>query len=239
MDTSGADGGVNGVVQKVATLKNQIERVGMSVDELIDFPDLARLATIPEDVIRRLFEGEAVAAEEIDLPFPSRLRHLMRTKRHADGSSYTQAQIAAAIEVSTGTIQSLVSGARNPGFDVGRKLESLFEIPAGRLSRNGSDALSDALDRTVEGVMLMAELKGIELAQLSLRGSSPLAGNDALARAVRGALDEAEAQRRAAPTENLQAREISEELQKIPEAERGSFIEMIKHSARLWRRPRS
>lgn len=123
----------------------------------------------------------------------------MPTKLREDGKRYTQGQIAEYVGVTVATIQNLLRGTRNPGLDVASKLETFFEVPAGRLSRDGSDALVSALDRTVEGVMLMAQLKGIELSNLSLRGGSPLVGDDALAKAVRSALNEADAQRRAAP----------------------------------------
>ncbi|MCX4682131.1 helix-turn-helix domain-containing protein [Streptomyces sp. NBC_01433] len=227
---------MNDVAEKVATLKNQIEQLGMTVDELLDFPEVAKRAALPEEVIRRLFAGEAVAAEEIDLPFSERLQYLLPTKLREDGKRYTQGQIADYVGVTVATIQNLLRGTRKPGLDVASKLETFFDVPAGRLSRDGSDALVSALDRTVEGVMLMAELKGIELTNLSLRGGSPLVGDDALAKAVRSALDEAEAQRRAAPTEILEAREIGEEMRRIPEAERTSFKDMVMHSAKMWRR---
>ncbi|MFF9074580.1 helix-turn-helix domain-containing protein [Streptomyces sp. NPDC014872] len=236
METSGATGGVNDVAEKVATLKDQIEQLGMTVDELIDFPEVAKRAALPETVIRRLFAGEVVPSEEIDLPFSERLQHLVPTKLREDGKRYTQGQIAEYVGVTVATIQNLLRGTRKPGLDVASKLETFFDVPAGRLSRDGSDALVSALDRTVEGVMLMAQLKGIELTNLSLRGGSPLVGDDALAKAVRSALNEADAQRRAAPTEILEAREIGEELRKIPEEERPSFKDMVMHSARMWRR---
>ncbi|MFM9452328.1 helix-turn-helix domain-containing protein [Streptomyces europaeiscabiei] len=233
--------GVEGVAAAVAAVRAELEELGQGID-IIEYSRLTHETGIAEDTIRKLFAGEDVSPEEVDLPFKARLRFLMETRR-PKGRKYTYQEVADAVGVDKSTITNLLNGKRNPGFDVGTDLAEFFQVP-GFFAVKPDRALLTALEPTLVQARFIAGLRGEQVEMVALRGSLA-AGSDKLARELQLAIQQAvetaktmnqAATQKPAPEEDPELRELTDTVSRLPEPSRKSVVGILRTAVGLARR---
>ncbi|MDX3694837.1 helix-turn-helix transcriptional regulator [Streptomyces europaeiscabiei] len=234
--------GVEGVAAAVAAVKAELEELGQGID-IIEYSRLTHETGIAEDTLRKLFAGEHVSPEEVDLPFKARLRFLMETRRPKDGRKRTYQEVADAVGVDKSTITNLLNGKRNPGFDVSNDLAEYFQAP-GFFTVRPDRALLTALEPTLVQARFIAGLKGEQVEMVALRGSLA-AGSDKLARELQLAIQQAvetaktmnqAATQKPAPEEDPELRELTDTVSRLPETSRKSVLGILRTAVGLARR---
>ncbi|MFH8257809.1 helix-turn-helix domain-containing protein [Streptomyces roseolus] len=229
MDTPDTPGEQD-LARVVAALTKQIKALDRTPEGLIDFGHIESTTGIEADTVRRLFAGEAVAPEALNHSFPERLHFLRKTHPREDGKQYSADQLAQRVGIARATMTALIRGDRNPNVDVNRSLERLFGVTPGFLTMSGEEALVKALERVSDQVLLLAQLRGVRIEHLALRGSIAT-GNDELAQELRAALlsglatpaPPAEAQ-----PEDTELRELTDTMRALPAGRRRSVLNVVR-----------
>ncbi|MFK0143202.1 helix-turn-helix domain-containing protein [Streptomyces murinus] len=213
---------VQDLAAALAAVKTELAQLGHDLD-VIKLSDITYETGIPEGVIRKLFAGKRVAAEMIDLPFKERLDFVVRTRVKGDGTPYTMTEIAASVGASKATISSLLSGTRNPGFEVSKKLTEFFRVDPGFFSVRGDKALLRALEPAMRQARLLASLKGQNVELLALRGSLA-GGSPQLAEELQEVLEQvvakAQAASKLASEDDPELRELTDTVRALPDRKR-------------------
>ncbi|ROP44183.1 helix-turn-helix transcriptional regulator [Streptomyces sp. PanSC9] len=161
---------VEGLMAALASVKAELAEMGHSPD-VINLRQVSYETGIAEPTIAKLFAGMPVPDDEVDLSFRDRLRFLVATRRGPEGCEYRPSEIAAAIGVSKATVNALLNGTRNPGFDVSRALAEYFAVDPGFFSIRGDRALLRAIEPAMRQARLLASLRGEHVEMMALRGS--------------------------------------------------------------------
>lgn len=222
--------GEHDLARVVAALTDQIRALDRTPEGLVDFDHIESTTGIAADTVRRLFAGEAVPSEELNHSFPERLQFLRRTHLREDGKQYSADQLAQRVGIARATMTALIRGDRNPNLEVNTSLERLFGVTPGFFTMSGEEALVKALERVSDQVLVLAQLKGVRIEHLALRGSIA-AGNDELAQELRAALLSglAPPARAAEPhPEDTELRELTDTIGALPAGRRRSVLNVVR-----------
>ncbi|MCX4681617.1 helix-turn-helix domain-containing protein [Streptomyces sp. NBC_01433] len=229
MDTPDRPGGQDLAVV-VAALTKQIEALDRTPEDLIDFDHIESTTGIPADAVGRLFAGEAVTADELNHSFPERLKFLRRTRLRDDGKQYSGEQLARRVGIAKPTMSALIRGDRKPNLDVNRELERIFHVSPGFFTMSGEEALVKALERVSDQVLVLSQLKGVQIQHMALRGSIA-AGDDELAQELRAALISGLAPPPPASEpqpEDCELRELTDTMRALPAGRRHSVMNVVR-----------
>ncbi|MFE9250698.1 helix-turn-helix transcriptional regulator [Streptomyces sp. NPDC007088] len=227
MDMRDMPGGQD-VAAVVAALTKQIEPLGTPPEALIDFDHIEETTAIPAGVVQRLFAGEVVPPEELDLSFPERLKFLRRTRPRDDGKPYSAEQLAYQVGISKPTMTAVLRGDRNPNLEVNTALERFFDVPSGFFTMSGAEALVKALERVSDQVLFLCRFRGVKVEHLALRGSIAT-GDDELSQQLRKAL--LSGFTTPAPTPQPEDRELTEltnTMRALPAGRRRSVMHVVR-----------
>ncbi|WP_019061506.1 helix-turn-helix domain-containing protein [Streptomyces prunicolor] len=225
---------VEDVTAALAAVKAELEHLGHSL-EVINFSNITHETGISEVTLRKLFAGEDVASEAVNLPFKDRLTFLVATRPGDDGKERRPSEIAAAVGVSKATINALLSGARNPGFEVSRDLAEYFRVDPGFFSVRGDKALLKALEPAMRQARLLASLKGEKVELLALRGSLA-GGSPQLAQELQEVLEAVVATARGSRTpqpvdtadDDPDLREFADTMRSLPLKKRRGVLKVLR-----------
>jgi transcriptional regulator with XRE-family HTH domain len=227
---------VEDLTAALRAVKSELAQLGHQLD-VINFSGIAHETGISEAAIHKLFAGEYVADEEINLPFKERLAFLVHTRLEEDGRERKPSEIAAAVGVSKATITALLNGTRNPGFDVSRLLGEYFNVDPGFFNIRGDKALLKALEPAMRQVRLLASLKGQNVESLALRGSLA-GGSPQLAQELQDVLETVVATARQANTttaaratsaeDDPDLRELTDTVRSLPEKKRRGVLSILR-----------
>lgn len=195
---------------------------------MIDFDHIETTTAIPAGVVQRLFAGETVPSEELNLSFPDRLKFLRRTRPRDDGKPYSAEQLAQHVGISKPTMTAVLRGDRNPNLEVNTALERFFNVPPGFFTMSGDEALVKALERVSDQVLFLCRLKGVKVEHLALRGSIA-AGDDELSQQLREALLSGLAAPAATPQpEDRELTELTDTMRALPAGRRRNVMDVVR-----------
>ncbi|WP_405968911.1 helix-turn-helix domain-containing protein (plasmid) [Streptomyces sp. NBC_00015] len=229
MDMPDTPGGQD-VAAVVAALTKQIEALGRAPEALINFAHIEATTAIPADVVARLFAGEAVPSEDLELSFQERLQFLRRTRLREDGKSYSGEQLARHLGISKPTMTAVLRGDRNPNLDVNTGLERFFNVAPGFFTMRGEEALIKALERVSDQVLFLCRFKGVSVQHVALRGSIA-EGDDELSQQLREALLEglaSQAPATALQPEDRELTELTTAMRALPAGRRRGVMDVVR-----------
>lgn len=212
---------VQDVAAAAASLRAEIARLDLPLDDVIDYAKIAYETAIPEATVRKLFAGAPVSHEDLNRSFWERLKFLRETRRRSDGKVYTASEIATAVGASKEMVAKLLSGERKAGLDLSASLETFFRVDAGFFTISGAQALLTALTPTTQRVELLSLLRGRDVQGVAARGGLT-DGSDRLTKALRAEI----AGRTHAEDPDIS--EIAMTVRSLPAGRRSSVLGTIK-----------
>ncbi|MGW1363047.1 helix-turn-helix domain-containing protein [Streptomyces chartreusis] len=205
----------------IATIKEQVAALDLALDDLIEYEEITYRTGIPGVVVRRLFAGDDVAWQDLNLSFTERLRFLHETRLAPNQKRYTVTAIAERVQISKESVSKMLNGQRKAGLEVGADLERFFKVAPGFFTNSGSEALLSVLGSKIESLNYLLLLKAKGVRHIALRGGL-VEGDDRMAHQVRMAMQIA------LDAEVPEMQEITETVRALPEARRRSVVDIMK-----------
>ncbi|MDG4861520.1 helix-turn-helix transcriptional regulator [Streptomyces sp. T-3] len=138
-------------VGRVAELAGKL---GLSREEVFGLQQLSAQSGVLPHVVKALLEGRPAGEPDLQARFLQRFDLLRRTRLKPNGRRYTQQEIADGAGMSRQQAGALIHGDRRPTMEHCAAIQRFFQVHAGFLTAEDSDALAGALQRTEQELLL-------------------------------------------------------------------------------------
>ncbi|MGG8410486.1 helix-turn-helix domain-containing protein [Streptomyces sp. 12297] len=131
-------------------LKELIKEAGLNPAHVLDPAPLSWSTGLPEHVVKAGLGRRRLPDTDLTEQVAQRLEFLRRTRRRADGSQFTRAEIGHAAGVTQQWIGEILNGRKLPKLEHAALIEDFFHVPRGFLTATPSQALDRALREKLE-----------------------------------------------------------------------------------------